>query len=96
MKLFPLGDRVIIEVDPTESVTSGGIILPENIRDRMAQTRGTVVALGEISNMGLENWIEIGEKVIINKFQGIKHEIDNVEYRILRADDVLAVERENG
>lgn len=95
MNLFPLGDRVIIEVDEKEQKV-GSIILPDSVKDRMAQTRGTVVALGEISNMGLENWIEIGEKVIVNKYQGIKHEIDDVEYRILRADDVLAVERENG
>ncbi len=62
MNLFPLGDRVIIEVDEKDQKV-GSIIIPDSVKDRMAQTRGTVVALGEISNMGLENWIEVGEKV---------------------------------
>ena len=36
MNLFPLGDRVVIEVDKTEAVTAGGIILPDQHTDRVA------------------------------------------------------------
>ncbi len=95
MNLFPLGDRVIIKVDAKETKI-GSIIIPDEHRDRMAQTRGEVMALGEISDMGLKGWIKVGEFVIVNKYQGVEHMENGVEYRILRSDDVLAVERENG
>lgn len=108
MNLFPLSDRVIVEIDKTEKVTAGGIILPDQHVDRMAPVLGTIVHLGEESHMRLEEWVEIGDRVLINKYQGVKHEVDGVEYTLLRADDVLGVfwsedkiaqcykERENG
>lgn len=95
MTLVPLGDRVIIEVDRTETKI-GSIIIPDQVQDRIAQVRGTVISIGETSDMKLKVWIKAGDKVIINKHQGVQHMEGDVEYRILRADDVLAVERKNG
>ena len=90
MNLFPLSDRVVIQIDEkTDKI--GSIFLPDQHIDRMAPVLGTVVHLGETSHMKLEEWVEIGDRVLINKYQGIKHKIDDVEYTLLRADDVLGV-----
>ena len=44
IKLQPLGDRVVLERDESETVTAGGIVLPDTAKDK--PTRGTVVSTG--------------------------------------------------
>ena len=45
LKLQPLGDRVVVERESAESVTTGGIVLPDTAKDKPA--RGSVVSLGD-------------------------------------------------
>jgi co-chaperonin GroES (HSP10) len=44
MKIKPLGERVLIEPLEAKSTTSGGIIIPENAKEK--PSKGTVVAVG--------------------------------------------------
>lgn len=46
--IYPLGDRVLIKPDDLEEITEGGIVIPAQVKERteMAQSIGTVVALG--------------------------------------------------
>jgi chaperonin GroES len=41
--LQPLGDKVVVERDESESKTAGGIVLPDSAKDKPA--RGTIVAI---------------------------------------------------
>ena len=41
LHLQPLGDRVVVEREESEQVTSGGIVLPDTAKDK--PTRGTVI-----------------------------------------------------
>ena len=45
IKLQPLGDRVVVERDESETVTTGGIVLPDTAKDK--PTRGKVVSIGD-------------------------------------------------
>ncbi len=45
IKLQPLGDRVVVERDESETVTAGGIVLPDTAKDK--PTRGKVVSIGD-------------------------------------------------
>ena len=45
LKLQPLGDRVVIEREAAETITAGGIVLPDTAKDKPA--RGTVVSVGD-------------------------------------------------
>ena len=56
--LQPLGDKVVIERDESEDVTSGGIVLPDSAKDK--PSRGTVVAIGTGKLLAPET-ITIGE-----------------------------------
>ena len=42
IKLQPLGDRVVVEREESESVTAGGIVLPDSAKDKPA--RGKIIA----------------------------------------------------
>ena len=44
-KIQPLGDRVVVERDESETVTSGGIVLPDTAKGK--PTRGKVINVGD-------------------------------------------------
>ena len=45
IKLQPLGDRVVVEREESETMTAGGIVLPDTAKDK--PTRGKVISVGD-------------------------------------------------
>ena len=45
VKIQPLGDRVVVEREVSESKTAGGIVLPDSAKDK--PSRGKVIAIGD-------------------------------------------------
>ena len=44
MKVKPLGDRIVVKREDAEEKTAGGILLPDNAKNK--PQRGTVLAIG--------------------------------------------------
>lgn len=89
MKLRPLGDRVVVEPISAQESTKSGIILPETV-DKEKKAEGRIIAIGDgekIQKLGLT----IGNKVLFGKYAGEDVKVDEVEYKILTHEDVLAV-----
>jgi len=93
MALKPLGDRLIVKPLDQESVTPGGIVLPDTAQEK--QTRGTVIAVsdGVLSDDGstrvpLE--VVVGDEVYFQKYGGSDVTIDGDELLILREQDIIA------
>jgi len=89
MKLKPLGNRIVAQPITEEETTKSGIILPDTV-DKEKKAEGKVLAIGEgekIAKLGLK----VGDKVIFGKYAGEEVKIDEVEYKILSDEDVLAV-----
>ncbi len=89
MKLTPLGDRVVIKPTPHEEMTKAGIYLPETA-DKEKKAEGEVVAVGKgekVSKLGLK----VGQKVVYSQYGGSEVKIDEIEYKILGEDDLLAI-----
>ncbi|KKW36775.1 MAG: 10 kDa chaperonin [Candidatus Giovannonibacteria bacterium GW2011_GWA2_53_7] len=89
MKLRPLGDRVIVKPSSQAEVTKTGIVLPDTV-EKEKKEEGEVVAVGtgeKIAKLGLK----VGDKVIFGKYSGDEVEYDDVEYKVLKDEDVLAV-----
>ncbi len=94
LKLQPLDDRVVIERDAAEDRTLGGIVLPDNAREKVNRGRVIAVGPGKWSDKGerMPLTVKPGDHVLTNKYGGdeIKLE-DDTEYVILRESDILAV-----
>ncbi len=89
MKLKPLGNRIVVEPLTEEETTKAGIILPETV-DKEKKAEGKVIAIGDgekIKKLGLK----AGDKVLFGKYAGEEVKVDEVEYKILTDEDVLAV-----
>ncbi|AZO96478.1 co-chaperone GroES [Iocasia frigidifontis] len=87
MAIKPLNDRVVVQYVEEEEKTKSGIVLPDTAKGEKPQ-QGEVIAVGK----GCEDCdIKTGDQVVFDKYAGTKVNIDDVEYIIIKVDDVLAV-----
>jgi chaperonin GroES len=89
----PLGDRVLVKPSEVKETKKGGIIIPDTVKEKPME--GSVVAAGpgKISDSGTRMAMDLkaGDKVLYGKYSGTEVKIDDVEYLIMNADDILAV-----
>jgi chaperonin GroES len=93
MNLKPLYDRVVVKPIEADEVTSGGIVIPDNAKEK--PTKGEVIAVGEgkpLDNGSLRApKVKVGDKVIYGQYSGSAYKHEGTEYKIVREDDILAV-----
>lgn len=91
--LKPLGNRVLVQRLEQEEKLKGGIILPDTAKKK--QETATVVAVGTGTTTSdgklLSIPVSIGDKILMDKYSGQEVTIDDEEYVILRADDIIAI-----
>lgn len=85
-EIRPLGARVLVRVVDEESVTRGGLVIPDTAKDK--PQRGEVVAVGDDEDM-----IKVapGDLILFAKYTGTEVRLDGEDHLILDANDVLAV-----
>jgi chaperonin GroES len=93
IRLQPLGERLVVQREESEQTTAGGIVLPDSAKEKPA--RGTIVAIGtgKLLDDGSrsKSQLSVGDRVLFTSYAGENVEIDDVEYLLMREDDVLAV-----
>jgi chaperonin GroES len=93
MNLKPLSDRVVVRRVDSESVTAGGIFIPDAATEKADQ--GTVLAVGPGKRneqgevVALD--IAVNDRVLFGKFSGQTVKVNGEEVLILKEDDILAV-----
>lgn len=96
--LSPCEFNVVVEMDPTEEVTKGGIILPgsKTERDKLATEEGLLVAVSPHA-FTYADWPEgvsppvVGSRVLIARYSGALHERGGKSFRIVKDKDIVAV-----
>jgi len=88
----PLEDRVLIRPLEAEEVTQGGIVLPDSAREKPQQGEVLAVGPGRLDKEGRRQPVPVapGDEVVFGKYAGNEIEIDGEEYKVLRADELLA------
>src|SRR5688572_13446667 len=93
LNVRPLGDRVLVEPAEEKETKKGGIIIPDTAKEK--PTEGVIVALGtgKVDDKGKKIPFEVkkGDRVLVTKYGGTEIKLDGKEYKILSADDILAV-----
>ena len=90
----PVEYRVLIAPDETDTITKGGIILPDTEADRQqhAQIKGSLVDQGGLAFDGWPDGVENGARVIYAKYAGTTVKgADGVDYRLVNDKDISAV-----
>lgn len=89
----PLNDHVLVKRLEQESVSKGGIIIPDTAKEKPAKGRVIAVGSGKLDKSGKRMPIEVkaDEIVLFGKYSGSEVKLNNEDYIILREDDILAV-----
>lgn len=93
MNIRPLQDRVLVKRIPEEEQTKGGIIIPDNAREKPMEGEVISVGNGKILENGtkLTPEVKAKDRILFGKYAGTEVKIDGVEHLILREDDILGV-----
>jgi len=88
----PTGNRIVVQPNTAkEQKTAGGIFIPDTAKEKPQE--GTVVAIGpgKLTDDGkrVPMDIKVGDIVVYSKYGGTEYKEGDVEYLVLREDDVL-------
>lgn len=92
-KLTPIGDRVLAKRQEAEETLKGGIILPDTAKKK--QETAVVIAIGTGKKDKEGNLspipVKVGDVILIDKYSGQEVTLQDEEYVIVRADDIIAI-----
>jgi len=93
MKLRPLQDRIIVKRVEEETMTAGGIFIPETAKEKPQKGEIVAVGNGKKTDDGkvIPIDVKVGEKVLFGKYAGTEIKVEGEEYLIMREDDILGV-----
>lgn len=102
--LLAAGEKLVVKPIPTERVTEGGIVVPENAAKRQdwAQMRAKVISLGPLAFMeerkGKQHDFipKPGSEVYVARYGGVEVEFEGEKYRLINDQEVTALVYENG
>jgi len=93
MKLRPLYDRIVVTRNKAEERTASGLYIPDTAKEKPQHAQVIAVGEGKFAEDGKRMKLDVkpGDTVLLGKYSGTDIKIDDVEYTILREDEVLAV-----
>jgi len=91
--LKPLGNRVLVQRLESQETVKGGIILPDSAKKKQETAKVVAVGPGKRLDDGkvLPVAVKIGDLILMDKYSGQEVTIDDEEYMILKADDIIAI-----
>jgi chaperonin GroES len=89
----PLGDRILVEAAEEKETKKGGIIIPDSAKEKPMESVVIALGTGKTDDNGKKVPFEVkkGDRVLVSKYGGTEIKLDGREFKILNADDVLAV-----
>lgn len=93
MKIRPLQDRIIVLRVDEEEKTKGGIIIPDNAKEKPQEGKVVAVGKGKVGDDGKLQPLDVkkGDKVLFGKYAGTEIKLDGEDHLIMREDDILGV-----
>ena len=100
MRLKPVNDKIVVKPkeDKQDTITEGGIILPDTVQDGTL-IEGKVIAKsdGMYSAQGtmIPLVVDIGDTILYNKnAQKTEHTIDGEDYILMSVNEVMSIVRD--
>lgn len=85
INIEPLGEYVLIEPAKADTKTASGIVLPDTSGEKPQE--GKVMAIGSDKKIKVKS----GQKVIYSKYSGNEIKVGDVEYLLVKSEDILAI-----
>jgi len=88
----PLEDRIVVKTNEAETVTASGLVIPDTAKEKPQE--GVVLAVGPgrfDDGVRVPMDVKVGDVVLYSKYGGTEMKVNNEEFLVLSARDVLAV-----
>lgn len=93
MLITPMFDRVIIKKVPFDTMTKGGLFIPDAVKEK--PFLGDIVSCGPgkrtEAGQFLPMTLKRGDRVLFGKYAGSEVEIDGEKLLLLKEEDVLGI-----
>jgi chaperonin GroES len=93
MKFRPLHDRVVVRRIEGEEKTKGGIIIPDNAKEKPQE--GEVIAVGpgarDEAGKVVPLDLKAGDRVLFGKWSGSEIKLDGEDLLIMKESDIMGV-----
>ena len=93
MAFTPLHDRVLVRRIESDEKTAGGLIIPDNAKEKPAE--GEIVSVGEGARKDsgelIAMAVKAGDKVLFGKWSGTEVTVDGEELMMMKESDILGI-----
>src|ERR1700716_656597 len=93
MKFRPLHDRVVVRRIEGEEKTKGGIIIPDNAKEKPQE--GEVIAVGpgarDENGKVVPLDLKAGDRVLFGKWSGSEVKLDGEDLLIMKESDIMGI-----
>ena len=93
MAFRPLHDRVVIKRLEGEEKSKGGIIIPDNAKEKPAE--GVIEAVGpgarDDDGKRVLPDVMVGDRILFGKWTGTEIKVDDQELLIMKESDIMGV-----
>ncbi len=95
-KVRPIGDQILVRQVEAETVSPGGIVLPDMVAENARPLEGVVLAVGRgarspLSGERIEMDVHPGDRVVFARHAGSDTKVEGEELMLISERDVLAV-----
>lgn len=87
-KIQPLADRVLVKAAAAEEKTVGGIIIPDNSKEK--PNHGEVIAVG-LGTKDEPMLLQPGDHILFGKWSGSDFEFEGEKFQMMKQSDIWAV-----
>jgi chaperonin GroES len=95
MRLRPVGDRIVVRRSDAEEKTAGGILLPDNAKNKPQQGKVLAVGAGRVLKDGKRRPLQVkeGDTILFTAWAGdeFREQSSGEAILVMREEDVLAV-----
>ena len=92
-KLRPLYDRVLVKRIDAETTTKGGLIIPDNAKEKPLEGEVVAVGNGKVLEDGTVRALTVkqGDRVLFAKYAETEVKVGGDTLLLLREDDLLGI-----
>jgi len=91
--ILPVAGYILVKPQKQDKTTASGILIPDSHDEKPQQ--GEVLAVGEGKNLPAgrqeSSPCKVGDIVIYSQWGGKDYKLDDVNYLILKFDDIMAI-----
>ncbi|MEG9861685.1 MAG: co-chaperone GroES [Parvularculales bacterium] len=93
MKFRPLHDRVLVRRVEEETMTAGGIIIPDTAQEKPSEGLVVSVGPGITGDDGKTHALDVkaGDRILFGKWSGTEITLDGDDLLIMKESDIMGI-----